>query len=245
MVSARDNMIGLSLFVDGLFDREIVALSCRMAADYVGKTDLLYIDVGANLGSNTIYALRDARFARAICFEPDPTNFENLQSTIEMSGVSSRTRCECTAIGNTDGHLHLELSAVNFGDHRIRMSPGERQDVREIPVTTLDLAVTEDECRSVGLVSVDVQGYEAQVLEGATRLLAMDIPFLCELTPDDLRRCGGYENFFEIVGQSFAWFIDMRHPEVARPIDELRACAEAISPGGYTDVFLTKRRLRT
>ena len=90
-----------------------------------------------------------------------------------------------------------------------------------------------------------MQGYETQVLEGATELLAMDVPFVCELTPEDLSRCGGYDRFFEIAEQSFSWFVDMSRPGSQSPIGELRACAEAVPPGGHADVFLTKRRFAT
>jgi FkbM family methyltransferase len=245
MVSGRDNMIGLRLFVAGSFDKDLVDLTCEMAAAYAGRQDLTYVDVGANLGSNTVYALRHPSFTRAVCFEPDPANFSNLESTIALSGLGDRVRCEQTAIGAAVGELELELSDVNFGDHRVRMGNSGRHDIAAIPVTTLDLALSSQERVPLGLVSVDVQGYETQVLDGATELLAMDVPFVCELTPDDLSRCGGYDRFFEIAEQSFAWFVDMSRPGSQCPIGELRACAEAVPPGGHADVFLTKRRFAT
>lgn len=243
MMNGGDNMIGLSLFVDGRFDKALVDTACDMAETYLGREDLTYVDVGANLGSNTVYALRHAAFARAICFEPGPANFSNLLSTIELSGMAHRVRCERTALGQSVGRLELELSEVNHGDHRIRMSESERLDVMEIPVTTLDLALSPDERASVGLVSVDVQGFETQVLEGAGGLLALDVPFVCELTPDDLKRCGGYDRFVEISEGSFNWFVDMSRPDKQFPIGDLRAFAEEVPPGGHADIFLTKRPL--
>jgi FkbM family methyltransferase len=240
MVSTRDNMIALELFLKGNFDRHLVEQSCAMASEYSGRTELTYLDVGANIGTNAVYALRTPAFSSAVCFEPDQENFSNLVQTISMSGIDGQVRCECIALGEKDGHATLERSSVNFGDHRI--APSENAEQGEtVPVRTLDSSLSEEEVGRIGLVSVDVQGYEAQVLSGASNLLARDIPFLCELTPDELRRHNGFDRFLKIAEQSFNWFADMREPAKLRPIGELRGLAENIPDAGHTDVFLTKR----
>ena len=241
MVSTRDNMIAFKLFSQGRFDKPLVDKSCSMASNYLDRTELIYLDVGANIGTNTIYALRNPAFTGAVCFEPDEVNFSNLVQTVHMSGVANQVRYVRTALGNREGKASLALSTVNFGDHHILPGNGLEVGLVSVAVMTLDASLTEEELERVGLVCVDVQGYEAQVLGGATTLLGRDVPFLCELTPNQLRQCDGYERFFEIAEQSFNFFIDMREPDRQRRIGELRECAESLNAGGYTDVFMTKR----
>lgn len=241
MVSTRDNMIGLTLFRDGEFDRSIVERSCAIAAAYLGAGDLTYLDVGANIGSNSVYALHDPAFARAICFEPDDVNFANLIATIELSGLAGQVRCVRAAVGEAPGLVKLAHSVSNFGDHHVIPSDGAGQPGEEIIVTTLDSSLGPDEVERVGLVCVDVQGYETQVLAGASALLARDVPFLCEITPDALRMCGGYDRIFDIAAASFNWFVDMRKPVRLHRVSDLRGWADALPAGGYGDVFLTKR----
>ena len=104
----------------------------------------------------------------------------------------------------------------------------------------LDDLLSADDLANAGLVSLDVQGFEAQVLEGAALLLAEDIPILCELTPHELHRHGDLDRFFEIIEGAFCWFSDIRETG-CHPITDLRTRASAIPKGGHADLFLTKR----
>src|SRR5262249_42139896 len=55
----------------------VLAASGRLAADAV------FVDVGANIGTHTVYALRSGRFARAVAFEPEAKNARLLAMNIE------------------------------------------------------------------------------------------------------------------------------------------------------------------
>ena len=60
----------------------VLAASSRLAADAV------FVDVGANIGTHTVYALRTGRFARAVAFEPEPKNARLLAMNIEANGLA-------------------------------------------------------------------------------------------------------------------------------------------------------------
>jgi FkbM family methyltransferase len=234
MTSTSDNMIALKILTTGGFDKGKVRASCAMAASYLGSGDLVYLDVGANIGTNAVYALQNPAFSRAICFEPDPRNFYNLAQTMALNGLTERCDLREAAVGDEDGLVELVLSEANFGDHHVRPSPDGG-----VPVVRLDTALAGTE--NIGLVCVDVQGYEAHVLDGAPDLLARDIPWLCEIAPGQIRRANGYDRFFRLAEASFSWFCDLKTPGNLRPITELRSHADAIGEASHCDVFLTKR----
>lgn len=241
--SNRDDMIAFDIFTKGHFDRDLVDRSCDLAVEYAGhRKDLRYIDVGANLGSNTVYALRHPSFTSAVCFEPDPTNYLNLLRTIEANELTECVRSIRIALGATHGTAELELSENNLGDHRVVAFNNSNRPRVQVSVERLDDLLTADDLANAGLISLDVQGFEAQVLSGATLLLAKDIPILCELTPDELHRHGDLNQYFEVVEGAFSWFSDIQETEF-HPIIELRNKASKILKGGHADIFLTKRRI--
>src|SRR5258708_36244613 len=83
----------------------------------------------------------------------------------------------------------MTLSPVNHGDHRIRAKAGLTVDQMaestwptvEVVSRRLDDVVRPHQ--PVGLLWMDVQGFEMRVLEGAPRLLATRMPVLMEFAP--------------------------------------------------------------
>lgn len=61
----------------------------------------------------------------------------------------------------------------------------------------------------IGLVWIDVQGFEAQVLESATSLLGK-VPFVVEYAPYWMERAGGLDLFATLVSQSVSTVVDLR-----------------------------------
>ncbi|MES1991681.1 MAG: FkbM family methyltransferase, partial [Pseudomonadota bacterium] len=180
-----DNAIGFSLFTNGEFD---YADFSRLQAAISSGTlklpqDAIFLDVGANIGTHTIYAMNSGLFSQAVCFEPDPENFKLLCLNIKENGYGDKCHLLNIALGAASGTAELELAADNFGDHRIRQNgqnatvenlynEEERKTV-SVRMETLDAALAElgiDPTRC--FLHMDVQGFEPYVLQGATKFLA-------------------------------------------------------------------------
>ena len=148
------------------------------------------VDIGANIGTICIPAVKRGLFQSAVAIEPDPRNFALLNANVAINGLADRIALFNVALGEQDDQtLTLELSPTNFGDHRA--SDGERDSSREsIQVTsqTLDRIVPDT---SNALVWMDTQGFEGHVLAGASRALASSPPLVIEFWPDALTRSGG------------------------------------------------------
>jgi FkbM family methyltransferase len=124
-------------------------------------------DVGANIG---YYLLL---FEHAVgpgghitCFEPDPENLRELRATLAVNGFAN-VEVVAAAVGAADG-----IAALRTGLNAtvVAAGPGTIQ----VPLVSLDRALA----APIDLLKIDVEGYEAQVLAGARRLLAGQRPAL-------------------------------------------------------------------
>jgi len=176
----------------------------------------LLVDVGANLGMISIAMLQRGYFRDAIAVEPDPRNFEFLRRNIEQNGLGGRIRAMPYAVSDASGEVELERSEVNFGDHRVRSSrPSapprmgeERRETVRAPARRLDdlLRVEANvDPASIGLIWVDIQGYEGFLFRGARDTLARGAPVMSEFWPYGILRSGlDRDTYVEIVRTLFA-----------------------------------------
>jgi FkbM family methyltransferase len=123
------------------------------------------VDVGANIGFITVRAARTA--SRVIAIEPHPIRFRYLERNVALNGLSNVTCMNC-AVGAAEGEIDLYDVDPTLGPRPLDVSatPGRGRRYR-VPLRTIDSLVEEAE-----LVKVDVEGYEAEVLRGASKLIA-------------------------------------------------------------------------
>jgi FkbM family methyltransferase len=134
------------------------------------------IDVGANRGQFTLYAL--ARFASAhiIAFEPLPGARQHMTRLFEGE---DRVEVIPLALGETEGEVVMHLSAredssslLPIGGRQVSTYPGtEEVGTTRAYVRTLDSVLADRELMRPALLKVDVQGYELPVLRGAEQTL--------------------------------------------------------------------------
>jgi FkbM family methyltransferase len=124
------------------------------------RSNDLFIDVGANVGSFTILA-GAAIGASVIAFEPGDEAFGWLTRNIELNEIASRVEARHEAVGATSGIVSFTsgLDTVN------RIDPMGKDSV---PITTLNAVCS----RIPVLIKIDVEGFEADVLRGADNIMA-------------------------------------------------------------------------
>ena len=141
----------------------------------------LFVDIGANIGTHILQALRDGCFSSGVAVEMDPENFSLLECNTRLNLTGQRPLLFNSAVGEKAGNARMERSPDNHGDHRIRgaLRPttdkyGEQdRATMDVPLITLDqLEVDQSLKFDVStLLWIDTQGYEGHVLEGAQRIL--------------------------------------------------------------------------
>lgn len=78
-----------------------------------------FIDIGANIGTHTVAALKTYKFQRALCVEPSTTNFALLHSNLILNQLNYRAQLANCAVGDGFSHGQLCINSINKGDHRI------------------------------------------------------------------------------------------------------------------------------
>ena len=183
------------------------------------------VDIGANKGQLTLFLQRYSLHVH--CFEPVPQLCEYLRQRFQESNVT----VEDCALGNVNSELPLRIPVVKtqrvdtrsslVKDFRHEQILGEDiSHVQEIlvPVKKLD----DFRLSNVGFIKIDVEGYEAQVLEGARQtILACEPNLLIEI---EQRHCIGKDinatfSYVREMGY-FGYFLDN---EAFRNLDEFDA----------------------
>lgn len=136
------------------------------------------IDVGCHHGWFTHCWLDWNPAARVIAFDADE---ESIGKAISLYGKDDRINFHLAGLGAVEGQLDflrlseasvcnsfLKPSQENF--ERIGYSIG-MGEVKRVPVKTLDSFFVEHSLSSIHLLKIDVQGFELEVLAGASRAL--------------------------------------------------------------------------
>lgn len=140
--------------------------------------DDVFYDIGANVGTYTIYAAR--RCGRVYAFEPEAGNYAVLNRNIRLNALGDRVRAFPFAVAETKRLDSLRLHSTDPGAalHVFGRDTDFKSD-RFVPAFEQGaLALTLDEIVfGLGLppptqIKIDVDGLEAEVLRGAEKVLA-------------------------------------------------------------------------
>ena len=116
----------------------------------------VYVDVGASIGTHSIYFAMLCDAERVYAFEPLQHNFERLTSNLVLNDLMGRVTPLKGALSDHAGEMRLTLAEFS----------------EVVPIDRLDSVVRD----SVSVIKIDVEGMETDVLRGATRILRKDRP---------------------------------------------------------------------
>jgi FkbM family methyltransferase len=249
LVATDDKVIGRDLYVGTSHEvgvstmRPVIDLvAAEVGQDFLaGRT---FVDVGANIGTTSIAAVRRFGASGALCVEPAPSNLRLLRCNTILNDVADVVEVVAAAVAATEGEVELELSPGNHGDHRVRLSaePGTygEQDwsTIRVPAVRLDTLLLERalEPDDISLFWIDVEGFEAHVLESAGAYLGR-VPCVIEFVPYFLRRSGGIGLLDRLVSDHFTSMVDARSGLRRQP-GTLEALAADLGDSGWTDLIL-------
>ena len=183
-----DDVIAARVLLRGDWQRRDLRRAVSLLKTHVPSSEgRVFVDVGANIGTETVYAMLSGHFSSAVSIEPEPGNFALLQKNIAANDLSARVRAVNCAAGARPETSLLVRSASNKGGHAIAAAmgmtgAGDRIAVDVLPLSAI-LASAGFAARDAGLVWIDVNGTEAAVLEGMTALLEQGVPVVLEHLP--------------------------------------------------------------
>ena len=186
----------------------------------LGNIDLdsmVIIDVGANIGQSVDRFREFSKKAQIYSFEPNPVVFDRLNNKKEFDDY---LECFNLGIGSKNGSLNFNLQPdsgassffkVNIEGEAFRLSNTEeaaknhnkttvKQAIEynteiEVSVKTLDSVFENEMPEKIDLIKIDTQGYEEEVLLGASSILSRTLIVEAEVIFSDI-----YENSSSLHG---------------------------------------------
>ena len=248
LVLTEDQNVGRSLFLKqtrgeiGVLSRAVALVTGILGDEAIEGQH--FLDVGANIGTTTVPAMLDHPFAAALAFEPEPRNALTLRLNLVLNGIEDRTTALDVALSNRSGTAQLVVYPDQGGKHwladdddKLEQRSGDTT-VTEVRTTTLDELTAEGivNPRRVGMLWIDAQAHEGQILAGASGLTERGVPVVIEWDPLKLDRIGDREALQTILEGHYTHFIDLRASDDPKGLPfELR---ETAALGEYADRFL-------
>lgn len=190
--------LGRSVFVKNHFDRDhvgrLMGKLAELGISVAGKT---LLEIGANIGTHTVYFGLTRTFGRIVAIEPDPRNFELLEENVLQNGFGDLVSRMPFAVSDQEGTIEFFLHPNNHGKSSPNQRHAEDQKilVPALPVTDIleRAGVPETD---VGLIWMDIEGYEPVAARSMQALFVRRIPVHMEFTGDFY----GPEKAAEFVG---------------------------------------------
>jgi len=160
--------------------------------DWIGKNEKLsgaFFDVGSNIGNHSIYAgkfLKD--ISQIVAFEP--VYGAIFQSNMIMNDLQDRTLFFDCGLAATDGERAVFVRGGSYNPGATDLVEGSGVVVRSLD--SMDVPVP-------GLIKIDVEGMEIEVLRGAVNLIKKHKPLLYVEVDTKDSRLEEFKSFLETI----------------------------------------------
>ena len=148
----------------------------ELIVNQVDPKKLLFIDVGANVGT-TILNAHSLGFRKFLGFEPIKKNFDDLISNTGQISENSELDLRMLAVGDKKGELPLHLNEASCGRHSFKVDFNYETETVDV-ITLDDLNINQE-----NFLLIDTEGFELEVLLGAEKLLEKTQGICAEITP--------------------------------------------------------------
>jgi FkbM family methyltransferase len=158
----------------------------------------LFLDIGANYGTHSLLFLSAG--VPTMAFEPNPTCFSYFETVCQQNGLEGKGRWEQVAIGDRTGSVELVfpegdtwLGTIN-SEVTESLKNSYNVVTEHVPLRRIDDYLSEFPREKI-LVKIDVEGFESQVIKGASQFLTHHKPkIIFECNHGELRA-----EFFELL----------------------------------------------
>ena len=140
------------------------------------------IDVGAYLGVYSILALR-AGAGNVVAYEPNFKTVEKLNANLELNGLHHQTIVREVALSNFTGKSQLLVpnnreisSGAQLVNSNISRDLSNWKTLCTVQTLTLDEDLLHMPIRKISVIKIDTEGFEYEVLLGATKILRKFLP---------------------------------------------------------------------
>lgn len=130
------------------------------------KQNDIVVDIGAQIGTFTVYAAQRAHGGKVFAYEPLPENFEFLNQNIKLNHLKNVISFQL-AVSSTSGGGYLFIQKHNSGGHSVYNSGNDKKI--SIEKITLGEIFTQNKIEKIDFLKIDTEGSEYDILLNASK----------------------------------------------------------------------------
>ena len=142
----------------------------RLIDKYI-KRHAVILDIGANIGSHTIYWAMEREASKVYAFDPFNRVFDVLARNIELNSLQDRVFA--FNVGLSDEETHAKSGNIFSGN--LGSTQFFKEENGDFILKTLDSFNITD---PIDLIKIDVEGHEVEVLKGGLNTITKNKPVL-------------------------------------------------------------------
>ena len=174
------NLIESTIYLEKVWEEHLA----KIMSLYLNGVSGIAIDVGGNIGANSIPLAVKYPQVKFYCYEPHPDIFARLQNNIKLNKLFNvePSNCAVSNIKEKSIKFFAQKNSDNMGRSSLKLN-SDIKDHEEISVPTIRIDdVFADSSVPILLIKIDTQGTEFQVLEsGASTIEKFRPPIFFEL----------------------------------------------------------------
>lgn len=175
--------IGGNLFRQGHYQRDLAdRVLDILGGESTGKT---LLELGANIGTHTVYLTLGGRFQRVVCIEPHPRNLQLLKQNLILNDLDTRTSVVACAVGDHEGIADFYFDESNHGGSSLIKPEWVTGAPISVPVRRVDgiLRDLNISPADIGLIWMDIEGAEPEAIKSMAELVEIKVPLVMEYAP--------------------------------------------------------------
>lgn len=170
------NLIETSVYLNGIWEPYIA----KILSSYLNGENKIVIDVGANIGANTIPLAKHFPKVQFHLFEPHPFIFSELKDNISINKLQNITAKNLAITNSPEATLpfYAQKNALNFGLSSFHLN----YDIGEYDKINVNCASLDSQFSNknfpVSIIKIDTQGHELSVLASGEKIIRRDRPVI-------------------------------------------------------------------
>lgn len=178
-------------------------------------------DIGASIGAySCLLSMKNGKGGVVYAFEPELKSREKLLHNIQSNAIPN-IKVYDVALGKEEGELTLLLADdTTAGTHKLRTdADAPSHHVQHVKVMTIDQLIERDNLKIPGVLKIDVEGWEEQVLLGGQmtisnihcKAIMIEMHFSIYAADKDSDRAVRITNLLKTCGFNSLTWVDPSH----------------------------------
>lgn len=156
--------VGFDIFANGIYEKDTIDFVVEKCSG-----SAYFIDIGANIGSISIPVCKQLDHLKTIAVEASPKVYEYLKWNVHENGLANITHVN-RAVSDTDD-VFVDFYSPDEKYGKGSMAPVFERNAQSVNSITLDRLIADYKISDIGLIKVDVEGFEYFVFKGGEHTL--------------------------------------------------------------------------